>query len=172
MTVPPAEPVVGIHRARLDPAADRGVPAHVTILYPFVAPDRIDDAVLRALRRAVATVDPFEASWVRTDWFEQGVLWLAPEPAEPFRRLTVAVVREFPDHPPFGGVHPKIIPHLTVGNGAPLEQMKDAERAIRPFLPFRMRVTHVQLLTGAQADGSWRMLAEIPLGVAANQEPT
>ena len=34
--VPEAERAVSRHRARLDGAAARGVPAHVTVLYPFV----------------------------------------------------------------------------------------------------------------------------------------
>jgi hypothetical protein len=36
--VPEAEPRVGALRTALDPSAALGVPAHVTILYPFVAP--------------------------------------------------------------------------------------------------------------------------------------
>jgi 2'-5' RNA ligase len=166
--VPPAEPVIGVHRTRLDQAAGWGVPAHVTVLYPFVAPDRIDDEVLAALRRAVGTVPAFDAVWRRTGWFEQGVLWLAPEPAEPFRALTAAVVREFPDHPPFGGVYPEVVPHLTVANGAPMEEMRAAERAIRPLLPFAMRVVHVQVLAGTTIDRSWRVLADLPLGRAGS----
>jgi hypothetical protein len=39
--VPEAEPVVGQLRARLDRAASRGIPAHVTVLYPFVPPGQI-----------------------------------------------------------------------------------------------------------------------------------
>jgi hypothetical protein len=47
--VPEAEPVVGQLRARLDRAASRGIPAHVTILYPFVPPGQITAAVLVVL---------------------------------------------------------------------------------------------------------------------------
>ena len=36
--VPEAEPAVGGLRAALDRAAVWGVPAHVTLLYPFVTP--------------------------------------------------------------------------------------------------------------------------------------
>jgi 2'-5' RNA ligase len=165
--VPAAEPVVGVHRARLDPAAGWGVPAHVTVLYPFVAPELIGPRVLAALARAVATVPAFDAAWCRTAWFEPAVLWVAPEPAEPFRALTAAVVKEFPDHPPFGGVYPEVVPHLTVGNGAPVQEMRAAERAIRPLLPFAMRVVHVQVLAGTTIDRSWRVLADLPLGPGA-----
>jgi hypothetical protein len=38
--VPAAEPTVQRWRERLDPACRLGVPAHVTLLYPFVAPGR------------------------------------------------------------------------------------------------------------------------------------
>jgi hypothetical protein len=45
---PEAEPAVSHHRARLDRAAAWGVPAHVTILYPFVAPSAITAATMAA----------------------------------------------------------------------------------------------------------------------------
>jgi len=41
-------------------------------------------------------------------------MWLDPEPALPFRDLTNAVWRMFPQHPPYGGAHPDLIPHLTL----------------------------------------------------------
>ena len=41
VSVPEAEPAVSRYRARLDRAGAWGVPAHVTILYPFVAPPRL-----------------------------------------------------------------------------------------------------------------------------------
>ncbi len=44
--VPEAERVVSRHRIRLDPAAELGVPAHVTVLYPFVAPPAITATTL------------------------------------------------------------------------------------------------------------------------------
>ena len=36
--IPAAERVVSTHRSRLDGAAALGVPAHVTVLFPFVPP--------------------------------------------------------------------------------------------------------------------------------------
>ena len=57
--VPEAEPYVADLRARFDPVASRGVPAHVTILVPFVPPARIDADVLRRLRAALAGTREF-----------------------------------------------------------------------------------------------------------------
>ena len=54
VAVPEAEDVVGPQRAALDRAASWGVPAHVTVLYPFVPPAKIDDRIIRALARRFA----------------------------------------------------------------------------------------------------------------------
>ncbi len=43
--VPTAEPVVGSFRARYDPSAAVDIPAHITVLYPFMPPEKIDDQV-------------------------------------------------------------------------------------------------------------------------------
>jgi hypothetical protein len=48
--VPEAERVVNRLRAGLGRAAALGVPAHVTVLYPFVAPSAITAARLKSLR--------------------------------------------------------------------------------------------------------------------------
>jgi hypothetical protein len=54
--VPEAERVVSPHRSRLDRAAALGVPAHVTVLYPFMPPAAITPSVVEALAAAVASV--------------------------------------------------------------------------------------------------------------------
>lgn len=54
--VPPAEAIVGDLRRRFVESATWGVPAHVTVLYPFVTPRTIDDRTLTRLGKAVAAV--------------------------------------------------------------------------------------------------------------------
>jgi 2'-5' RNA ligase len=163
VSLPEAEDVVGRFRADLDTSAGQGVPAHVTVLYPFVAPDRIDHQVLGALAEAVASVTEFHVTLARISWFGEKVVWLAPEPAAPFRALTSAVGRRFPDHPPYGGTHADPVPHLTVGHDAPIEVLRAAAAAIRPLLPVRAHVTAVRLMQGSAEAASWRTVAELPL---------
>lgn len=64
--VPEAEPVVGQLRAGLDRAASRGIPAHVTVLYPFVPPAQITPAVLGKAAAAVASVQSFDCEFAGT----------------------------------------------------------------------------------------------------------
>lgn len=166
VVVPEVEPVVARHRGLFDVSRSWGVPAHVTVLYPFVEPRLIDDLVLDAVRAVVGSVRPFECSFPRTGWFGDSVLWLAPEPAEPFRSMTGALWRAFPGCPPYGGVHDGVTPHLTVAEAAlaGVDGLRSVEQDVRRELPVRTAVTEVTLLAGAPVRDSWRRLASFPLG--------
>lgn len=164
VAVPDAEDAIATWRARLDPAAGRGVPAHITVLYPFLAPGAFDDAALEALARIIAAVPAFELSLARTAWFGHKVLWLHPEPDEPFRTLTEQVWRRFPQCPPYEGGHSVVVPHLTIGDDAPLPDLERAESSVAAALPLRTRVTRAQLICGSFEPNSWRTINEFPLG--------
>jgi 2'-5' RNA ligase len=163
--VPEAEPVVGQHRDRLDRAAVLGVPAHVTVLYPFVPPPAITTAVIARLAEAVGSVSAFGCEFATTAWFGDEVLWLAPRTDEPFRALTQAVSAAFPGYPPYGGVHDDVVPHLTVGDrsAGDVSELRAAEADVLSRLPVQARISRVRLMTGRAVPGSWRTVAELPL---------
>jgi hypothetical protein len=163
--VPAAEPAVSRHRTRLDAAAGLGVPAHVTILSPFLPPPAITSTTLAILAEAVASVAAFDCQFPATAWFGTDVLWLAPRPHEPFRALIRAVSAAFPGYPPFGGLYSEVIPHLTVGNrpAGGSAELRAAEAEMAPALPIAARIGQVHLMAGSTAPGSWRVLAELPL---------
>jgi hypothetical protein len=71
VVVPEVERAVAEHRERLDVAASWGVPAHISVVYPFVPPHEVDDEVLRRLSAAVRTVPEFACSFERTAWFDR-----------------------------------------------------------------------------------------------------
>jgi 2'-5' RNA ligase superfamily len=170
---PEAERVVSPYRARLDGAAALGVPAHVTVLYPFVPPPAITPSVMDALAVAVASVSAFGCEFGATAWFGEDVLWLAPQPDAPFRALTRAVCAAFPGYRPYGGAHADAVPHLTVGDrpAGGVAELRAAEAAVRPQLPIRAQVSRVWLMTGRPSPGSWRMRAELPLAELPLAEP-
>ena len=60
IAVPEAEPLVKALRERFDSSAAVGVPAHITILYPFMPPHKITPEVLAELRDLFAQFAAFE----------------------------------------------------------------------------------------------------------------
>jgi 2'-5' RNA ligase len=148
-------------RARWDRAAARGVPAHVTVVYPFVPGTRLDANVRRELAAIAAAHEPFDVEFARIERFP-GVVWAAPEPADAFIALTRAIVARFPDYPPYGGEHDVLIPHLTIveADDAPLDDIATGSAAA---LPFRHRVTALDVLIESD-EVRWRHRWRIRLG--------
>jgi 2'-5' RNA ligase len=160
--VPEAEPRVGAVRAALDPSAALGVPAHVTVVFPFLPPAELDDGVLAALGEVLAE-PAFEAEFSRVAWFGEDVVWWAPEPAAPFVAMTRAVTARFGVKPYAGAHGDTVTPHLTIGHAAPLDRLRKAADEVAAGPPVRARVRTVVLMTGSSEPGSWRIVAEFPL---------
>src|SRR5665811_471565 len=57
--VPAADSLVDEHRRHLDVAASWGVPAHVSVLYPFVEPAQVDDQLIATLATVFGSVPAF-----------------------------------------------------------------------------------------------------------------
>ncbi len=165
VTIPEAEAAVALHRAQLDEPASFGIPAHVTVLFPFMPPSEVDAPVIGTLAAAISSIPRFRVTFESTGWFGTTVLWLAPEPAAVFGALTTAVADAFPDYPPFGGRHEVVIPHLTVGNAvAAGSELHEAEARVLSYLPIRANVTEVALWCGIDVPGGWRRMMGFPLG--------
>jgi 2'-5' RNA ligase superfamily len=168
--VPDADSLVDEHRRHLDVTASWGVPAHVSVLYPFVEPAQVDGYLFATLAAVFGSVAAFDCRFSRTQWFGQDVLWLAPEPAQPFRDLTAAVWGAFPHHPPYGGAHDDVVPHLSIAERrlGSLCAVQRAEQAVQTGLPLSTNIERVLLIAGTQAPNSWRVLHEFRLGTARN----
>ena len=163
VTVPEAEPWVKDLRERYDPTATVGVPAHITVLFPFISPDLL---TARDLARATETfqrIRPFEFRLEQVDRFPES-LYLVPEPDEPFILLTEAIVREFPEYPPYGGKFTEIIPHLTVANrSAELSAIAETEllAIMKEVGPIHAVCNVVELYENSS--GYWRWAQSFPL---------
>jgi 2'-5' RNA ligase len=161
--VPEAEAAVARLRERLDASASLGVPAHFTVLFPFMLPEAIGLPVLGQLERLFALVGGFRFQLARTAWFGDEVLWLAPRDPAPFRALTDRVYEAFPAFPPFGGRYSDVVPHLTVGQGHLVADMRAAEESVREHLPIEARAAAVTLMTEQSAGGQWARAARFTL---------
>jgi hypothetical protein len=57
---------VGRYRDALDANARLGVPAHITVLFPFMPPVHIDSTILARLRQLFVVEKPFDVELTHT----------------------------------------------------------------------------------------------------------
>lgn len=159
---------MGPFRARHEPSAAEGIPAHVTLLYPFRAPRLIGPDTLDTLARCFTATAAFSFSLSAIRILGEEVVYLAPEPGEPFRQLTLALWRLFPDTPPYGGRHAEIHPHLTVAQIAGRATRDAVAAGLADAAAGRLRIAaragEVALLDNTA--GPWQTRRRFPLGRA------
>ena len=156
-----APPRITRLRRRWDRAAGQGAEPHVTILYPFLPASNLTAAVRAELAALAAAVRPFDVTFGSLRRLDD-VVWLEPEPAEPFRALTSAVVARWPAWRPYGGVFDELIPHLTVveSDDAPLDEIAATAKL---DLPFDQRASAMEVWR-QDAAGRWHPHWRLPLG--------
>jgi 2'-5' RNA ligase superfamily protein len=95
-----------------------------------------------------------------------GVLYFAPQPDEPFRRLILAVWDCFPETPPYGGRYSSVVPHLTLARLASEQQADqvaaEITQASRGQLPICATASEIALMD--TLSGSWQVRTTILLG--------
>jgi 2'-5' RNA ligase len=165
--VPEAEPYVAKLREQFDPSAKLGVPAHITLLYPFMSPELIDTAIVEQARAVVAAVRGFAFRLANVSRFP-GVLYLAPDPAAAFVELTERLVRRFPDFPPYGGQYGDVVPHLTVAHGSGLEQSRAAQLQVALSSVGGIACSVKEVVLIENASGCWQQMHVFPLAGAAH----
>lgn len=162
--IPEAEALVGRFRTRYDPSAALGMPAHVTILYPFKSPGDPTPDVIQKLVGLFSNCPAFTAVFTQWRHFPD-VLYLAPTPDEPFRKLTELVGQHFPETPPYSGRFAEIIPHLTVAQLDDPQRLHEItpefQQVAENYLPIRANVTEVALMDNES--GTWQIRTRFPL---------
>jgi 2'-5' RNA ligase len=145
------------------PVWSLGVPAHVTLLFPFPTSDDLDATALAALTGLFAATPAITARLVDVGQFPD-VLYLAPEPRDWFVGLTETLSARF-GLLPYGGQHAEIVPHLSVARQSDPAVRAEIARALRSLLPIETVVREVWLMDEEQ-DGHWHRAATFPLGAA------
>jgi len=161
-----AEPLVGDWRRLHDESAAAGVPAHVTVVAPFLPPDRLTPGVIAELRALCSARHAPQVRFRRVRRFPPldgaaGVVYLDPEPADGLRALTEAVVARWPEAPPYGGIHDAIVPHLTVAI-ADDPTLDAVERSLTGALGDGFTTTLAQAVIYVHAGDRWRPEASLP----------
>jgi len=160
--VPEVELYVAKLRERFDPAARRGLGAHVTLLHAALPAGGIDPAMVAAVATTAAAAASFAFAVTRVARFPT-TLYLAVEPVEPFASLHRSLTALMPDTPPGGKPQRNFVPHISVvrqGSSAALAEhvFSEAEGELSQALarhgPIRCSCRELVLLE--DSTGAWR----------------
>jgi len=145
-----------------------GMPAHVTLLYPFVDAERISVRHAHQAQRALSNVQPFECSFSSIGRFDDPpvAIFLEPKPVEQFSAMVEALMAVFPEFPPYGGTVEEVIPHLTLVETGDRNLWAEVEEWVRPQLPVRTSVQGFSIYV--RTETSWVERFQLPLGRAAS----
>jgi 2'-5' RNA ligase len=163
---PAADAAVAAHRAHLDLAAGVGMPAHVTVTYPFRPPGLLTAVDHRRLEHVFASRPAFSLTGIRTAWFGDAVLYVQLAEERTVRALIDAVTEAYPEHPPYAGAFADVVPHLTIGHDHDVATLRAAADAVSARLPFVQEVGEVELWAGPDPStrrGLWHVVRSYPL---------
>ena len=134
-------------RERYDPSTRRGVPAHITLLYPW-RPAPLSDADIAAITTTLEGIERFRVRLHNFGRFP-GVLYLKPEDHGEIKALMTRLFAAFPECPPYDGRFADAIPHLTIADIAE-DRLVQIEGAIRsdlaPQLPASVAINEIAVL--------------------------
>jgi 2'-5' RNA ligase len=170
VAVPEAEERVRSLRQRFDPSAKLGTPAHITLLYPFMSPELVDDTVLSSAAKLFAEAPTFSFTLTSVERFPDAI-YLAPQPSVNFVRLINMLTEIFPEFPPYGGRFKETIPHLTVAHGLEPELnavQHELSEAMSANGPIRSVCGSVVLIENST--GLWRALHTFRLAGSASRD--
>jgi hypothetical protein len=137
--------LTALHAEHHPAAVTRGIPLHITLLWPFVPRPALTDSVIATLRTFFAERAPVSFELARIDAFPDA-LYAAPEPASELVDLIDELALAFPETPPYGGAFAEPIPHATLAvptEGSEGEKLRGAAASL---LPVSCKVTYASLL--------------------------
>jgi 2'-5' RNA ligase len=167
-------PSAVIVRAQLPPGLERlrrrcvdnaaaGVPAHMTLLHPFVEPDGLDGRIRLALAAVAARHRPFDYRQATMARWPDAV-YVAVTPEAPFVRLHRDLQASFPTWPIYGeGPDFVFVPHITVADRRHVVAPEVAHDPGWRALP-RLARAHAIEVIATGVDDRWRLVWRIPLG--------
>jgi 2'-5' RNA ligase len=161
--VPEAEALVNLWHQRHNERDVFDVPAHITLLYPFVPSTHITSTLLEELHLFFSTISSFRVTLARLGYFPNThVFYLAPEPTEPLRVLIELLTDRYPDILPYGGAFEKVIPHLTIAHNADSEMRQQITETFHHFEPIEIQITETCLMVQIE-NQRWQIRTRFPL---------
>jgi 2'-5' RNA ligase len=138
------------------------VPAHVTLLYPFVGWQELDPSIGRKIASVAARHAAFDYTMTGPERWPDTV-YVAVEPVEPFIRLQADLAASFPEYPIYGeGSAFEFSPHITVAEGRSVDDAMTMHEAAWAALPLSARAEWLEVI--ATNGAKWDLVLRVPLG--------
>jgi hypothetical protein len=137
------------------------------MLFPFRSP--VDDGALATIAAVAAGLPPIDATFGEAGRFRSDVVWLRPEPAAAFERVSDGVLAAFPDCAPYRGAHARRTLHLTVASRL---RGREADRLlldVGAVLPLHDRVDRLTLMS--ETGSGWSEVRSWPLADDGREAP-
>lgn len=147
-------------RSARDWSARLGVPAHITILGPFLPPDEITRTILERMRTVFANARPIPVVLGELRLLGTTAC-LMPQSVEPFVRLSRELEAISQRRRQVAGDY-----HLTVARESNTNDLERLRVRLEPLLPLRGKITKAVLLE-RDSEGLVRELERFPLANAA-----
>lgn len=156
--VPEADSVVGKWRRLYDWSAVRGLSSHITILFP------IDSSVcLKQQCRRLQSVFSEHTSFnfiLREPRRYRNYVYFAPDPIEPFLKLTESAMAVLPETIPYGVMSGCVAPHLTVAYS---EDENILQRIYASLTAVTIESTALNIELMEYRDNAWKPHMRFPL---------
>lgn len=149
-------------RLQHDRSARLGVPAHITLLCPFLPP-RFAESEIENLAEIFGAIPTFEFSLIEVRRFPR-TAYLHPDEPQRFTEIIKKLLERWPDCRPYNGAFADIIPHLTVADHADAQTLDMVQEHLLKYLPIACVAREAWLLFSNEI-GVWSRQGCFPLGV-------
>jgi 2'-5' RNA ligase len=129
-------------------------------MFPFLPPSDLTGPVIASLETLIRATRAFQFSLTRVNEFQQGVVYLEPEPAKPFADLTKEISRHFGMLPYGGDFGEEPVPHLTVAVVEPASTRQQLVSQVSGLVPIVIQAEEAWLMVGSNAS-RWNVLRQM-----------
>lgn len=144
-----------------------GLPAHLTMLYPFLERDELDPAVERAIAAVARRHSPIPYRMTGPHRWPDAI-YAGIDPGRPFVRLQADLAAAFPAWPIYG--EPPgfaFVPHITVAEGAAADDPRMMADVAWTALPSDAIGSRIDVIS--TAGDRWEVVWSLPLGRRAGR---
>jgi 2'-5' RNA ligase len=164
VALPRCDLLVSAVAAELEIHRPPGMPAHVTLLYPFVDESTLVAGMAAQAQRALSHIAPFECEFASFGRFIDPIptaLHLVPNPADPFRGMIAALERTFALRA-YGGQFGEVIPHVTLVESPDPALWARTESRVGESLPLSETISTFSIYR--ETHSGWHEAFTMPLG--------